>query len=113
MSNLGGTFPRFFVLKFVDWFTKAECIPPAKAPPKDQLKGELIKKSFSCALEAEKHRCQDGGGICEVQTDGYYIVNVLCVIIGVVTFFGYIKPTVMRLQALPLKAWRLLSEGPS
>jgi PAT family acetyl-CoA transporter-like MFS transporter 1 len=40
-------------------------------------------------------------------TDGYYIVNALCVIIGAITFWGYIKPTVKQLQTLPIKAWRL------
>lgn len=89
-------------------FTSATCVPPA-IPPADLslLKGKLITEPFSCAMEVEKHRCRDGGGMCNVTTDGYYIVNILCVVIGVVTFWGYIKPAVMRIQALPLKAWRL------
>ncbi len=35
------------------------------------------------------------------------MTNVVCVIIGVVTFWGYIRPAAMKLQALPLRAWRL------
>ncbi|KAL1796993.1 hypothetical protein ACET3X_005533 [Alternaria dauci] len=107
VSNLGGTFPRYFVLKAVDMFTSATCIPPTDTPKADLLKGPLITQAFSCSLEAEKHRCQEGGGTCNVTTDGYYIVNILCIVIGVVTFWGYIKPAVMRIQALPLKAWRI------
>ncbi|PNS15993.1 hypothetical protein CAC42_4394 [Sphaceloma murrayae] len=107
VSNLGGTFPRYFVLKFVDAFTAATCTP-ASIPPKD-LKGDLITQPFSCALEADKHRCIDGGGSCDITRDGYYIVNILCIIVGVVTFWGYIKPTVTKLQSLPLRAWRLSS----
>ncbi|KAF2131982.1 hypothetical protein P153DRAFT_373823 [Dothidotthia symphoricarpi CBS 119687] len=107
VSNLGGTFPRFFVLKAVDMFTQATCQPPAIPPKAGLLKGDLITKPFSCALEAEKHRCLNGGGACKITTDGYYIVNILCIIIGVVTFWLYIKPAVMRIQALPLRAWRL------
>lgn len=49
----------------------------------------------------------DGGGICRIERDGYYIVNILCVIIGIVTFLLYIRPVSTRLQALPLRAWRL------
>ncbi|TKA23689.1 hypothetical protein B0A50_06525 [Salinomyces thailandicus] len=111
VSNLGGTFPRYFVLKFVDAFTVATCIPPS-SPPKDTsaLKGSLITQSFSCVLEAEKHRCIDGAGTCEMQTDGYYIVNILCVIFGVVTFWGFIRPAAQKLQSLPMRAWRI-SEG--
>lgn len=87
-------------------FTEATCIPPIE-PSKAALKGPLVTEPFSCALEAEKHRCIDGGGLCNVTTDGYYIVNMLCILIGVVTFWGYIKPAVMRIQALPLRAWRV------
>ncbi|KAG9187839.1 hypothetical protein G6011_05710 [Alternaria panax] len=107
VSNLGGTFPRYFVLKAVDMFTSATCIPPTDVTKADLLKGPLVTQAFSCSLEAEKHRCQQGGGICNVTTDGYYIVNILCIVIGVVTFWGYIKPAVMRIQALPLRAWRI------
>ncbi|KAK5133463.1 hypothetical protein LTR08_007705 [Meristemomyces frigidus] len=108
VSNLGGTFPRFFVLYFVDAFSKATCLPPLD-PPKDLslLKGDLITQPFSCVLEAEKHRCLNGGGVCNVQRDGYYIVNILCVAFGVVTFWAFIRPAAARLQALPLRAWRL------
>ncbi|KAK4892941.1 hypothetical protein LTR27_008669 [Elasticomyces elasticus] len=75
VSNLGGTFPRFFVLKFVDMFTVATCIPAEKlsAAAEGALKGPLVSSAFSCALEAEKHRCLDGGGVCEVQRDGTWI----------------------------------------
>ncbi|KAH7381640.1 acetyl-coenzyme A transporter 1 [Pyrenochaeta sp. MPI-SDFR-AT-0127] len=107
VSNLGGTFPRYFVLKAVDIFTSATCQPPTVPPKTELLKGPLVTQSFSCSLELDKHRCRDGGGICNVTTDGYYIVNILCIVIGVVTFWGYIKPAVMRIQALPLRAWRL------
>ena len=105
VSNLGGTFPRFFILKFVDFFTVATCVPPEHPPA--ELKGDLVTSAFSCALEADKHRCVDGGGACNIEHDGYYIVNVLCIIVGLVTFWGFIKPAALKLQALPLRAWRL------
>ena len=41
--------------------------------------------------------------------DGYYITNIVCVIIGVITFVLYIRPAALKLQALPLRAWRLAS----
>ena len=58
-------------------------------------------------LEPEKHRCTDGGGTCTIETDGYYIVNVLCVVIGIVTFWGFIKPQALKLQSLKLRDWRI------
>jgi PAT family acetyl-CoA transporter-like MFS transporter 1 len=113
VSNLGGTFPRFFVLKLVDFFTVASCIPPSadyKLSPK--LKGPLITESFSCSLSAEKDRCIQGGGVCDISRDGYYVMNIVCIIIGVITFWGFIKPAALKLQALPLRAWRI-AEGAS
>jgi PAT family acetyl-CoA transporter-like MFS transporter 1 len=109
VSNLGGTFPRFFILKLVDLFSQATCIPPAVSPALDKLKGPLVTSPFSCILEAEKHRCIEGGGSCIMERDGYYITNILCVILGVVTFWGYIQPAALKLQALPLRAWRIMS----
>ncbi|KAL2180829.1 acetyl-coenzyme A transporter 1-domain-containing protein [Thermothelomyces heterothallicus CBS 202.75] len=99
VSNLGGTFPRFFVLRMVDAFTSATCVPKAA--------DSKFAAPFSCAVQADKERCLADGGVCEMQRDGYYIVNVLCVLVGLVTFVLFIRPKVLQLQALPLRAWRL------
>ncbi|KAJ5624375.1 membrane protein [Penicillium lagena] len=111
VSNLGGTFPRFFILKLVDLLTVATCIPPTVAPPASSLKGDLITSAFSCAIEPEKNRCVNGGGVCQVDRDGYYLTNMICVLIGTVTFIMFIKPAATRLQNLPLRAWRLVGNG--
>ncbi|KAK5163387.1 uncharacterized protein LTR77_010760 [Saxophila tyrrhenica] len=113
VSNLGGTFPRFFILRFVDFFTRATCLPPtdpAVIKNPSSLKGDLITQPFSCVLGAERDRCKAGGGTCMIERDGYYIVNVLCVVFGIVTFWGFIKPRALALQGLPLRAWRI-AEG--
>ncbi|KFZ06104.1 hypothetical protein V501_07711, partial [Pseudogymnoascus sp. VKM F-4519 (FW-2642)] len=64
VSNLGGTFPRFFILKLVDQFTQATCVPPVPGSTalSAALKSPLVTEAFSCALEVDKHRCIDGGG---------------------------------------------------
>ncbi|KAK4117496.1 MFS general substrate transporter [Canariomyces notabilis] len=102
VCNLGGTFPRFFVLRLVDAFTSATCQPPEKAE----------WAPYSCAVQADKERCLAAGGACVMHRDGYYMVNLICVVIGVVTFVTFIRPRVLQLQALPLRAWRL-SSSPS
>lgn len=88
-------------------FTEATCVPPSVPPPADKLKGDLVTSSFSCALEPDKVRCVNGGGVCNTIHDGYYTTNIMCVLVGVVTFVFFIKPAVGKLQALPLRAWRL------
>ncbi|CCX10005.1 acetyl-coenzyme A transporter 1-domain-containing protein [Pyronema domesticum] len=102
VSNLGGTFPRIFVLKLVDYFTAATCTPPTI--PTEKFPN--VFEPFSCALEQDKNRCVTQGGVCNIQRDGYYLTNMVCILIGVITFWGYIKPAALRLSALPLKAWR-------
>ncbi|KAI6089090.1 MFS general substrate transporter [Hypoxylon rubiginosum] len=107
VSNLGGTFPRYFVLRLVDAFTSATCNPPTTKLDSSTLRGPLVTQAFSCAVQAEKERCEHGGGTCETLHDGFYIVNVLCVVVGLLTFFLYIRKKVLILQSLPLRAWRL------
>ncbi|KAI5464203.1 acetyl-coenzyme A transporter 1 [Mariannaea sp. PMI_226] len=109
VCNLGGTFPRYFVLQLVDSFTVATC-HPGTSTATTGLKGPLVTEAFSCAVQADKERCESGGGTCEMIHDGYYVVNILCVLFGVVTFLWYIKPKVLHLQSLPLRAWRLAAE---
>lgn len=94
------------MLKLVDSFTVATCHPNASADHSG-LKGTPVTEAFSCSVQAEKERCENGGGTCEMLRDGYYMVNVLCVAFGVATFLWYIKPRVLHLQSLPLRAWRL------
>ncbi|KAI0008334.1 MFS general substrate transporter [Xylariaceae sp. FL0662B] len=111
VSNLGGTFPKYFVLRLVDAFTQATCHPATTKPDPSVLRGPLVTEAFSCAVQAERERCEHGGGTCEVLQDGYYIVNVLCVLAGFLTFAMYIRKRVLVLQSLPLRAWRLATGG--
>ena len=83
----------------------------AKASPKLKEGAALVTSAFSCALQAEKHRCEDGGGTCHIERDGYYITNVLFLIVGALLFWGYIERKALALQALPLRAWRVHNEG--
>lgn len=117
VSNLGGTFPKFFLLKSVDLFTAATCIPmqagssALDAFVKANPDITPITQSFTCALEAEKSACIKGGGICNIERDGYYITNICFVILGAVLFWTYIERKALSLQALPLRAWRVGGSG--
>ncbi|KAJ6264209.1 hypothetical protein Dda_0352 [Drechslerella dactyloides] len=100
VSNLGGTFPRVFVLKLVDAFTVAAC-EGFKDPT------GVLTQGFSCVAQDAKKQCTDTGGSCVVAKDGYFITNIICVVFGAVTFWAFIRGAVYKLQALPLRAWRL------
>ena len=101
------------MLKLVDLFTRATCIPPSDpgAFLKTNPDAKTITASFSCALEADKNVCLKGGGTCLMQRDGYYITNIVFVVIGALTFWMYIERKALALQALPLRAWRVGNQG--
>lgn len=103
-SNLGGTFPRFFILKSIDVFTTATCRLPS-----DGTSSTIEKFEFdgtSCVLEQSRRGCEERGGICETIRDGYDRVNLFCVILGALVFWQWIRPTVETLQRRPLSRWR-------
>lgn len=66
-----------------------------------------IFEPFSCAKEAGKSLCRDHNGVCNVATDGYYVANILCILIGLVLFLVWIQRKMLHLQSLPKSAWRV------
>lgn len=79
----------------------------------------------NCVNDPGRHLCNELGGHCIIQRDGYYIMSVVCVALGAFSLIYYILPTVKRLQgefrdfnlwcaqvlmyrsALPMSAWRV------
>lgn len=111
VSNLGGTWPRFFVLKMVDFFSVSECVPPAEVDLKriEEIFGHTNTSVplGECLSEAGKAHCHFIGGSCNVIRDGYYWTNTICVAIGAVTLFTVILPISLRLQKIPPASWRV------
>ncbi|KAJ2646460.1 hypothetical protein IWW40_005412 [Coemansia sp. RSA 1250] len=94
LSNFGGTWPVYFVMRSVDYFTSATCLLPS---------GD----SFSCATQETRNRCKVENGICNTIWDGYYIVSTTCTLLALVMFVWYIRPTVHHLERLPVHLWRV------
>ncbi|KAJ7151496.1 acetyl-coenzyme A transporter 1 [Mycena filopes] len=99
-TNLGGTWPKYFVLKGVDLLTVATC-------KVKEGNDELLVKATECVSEHGKAACTEIGGVCETETDGYYLISGVCMLFGVAFLVLYIMPTVRKLQALPTSAWRV------
>lgn len=109
ISNLGGQWPRIIVLYAVDWFSSASCVPLSSIIESraSDNKSSATFSPFSCATEAAKGKCKELGGSCDVSVDGYYVANVLCVTVGFLLFYGWIKQKMTHLQSLPTAAWRV------
>ncbi|CCE65003.1 hypothetical protein TPHA_0J01820 [Tetrapisispora phaffii CBS 4417] len=95
LSNFGGTWPRFLILWCINKFTIYKCV--------DKVTTTV---SFSNSLKLD-----DGLPFCstgDVTTvrDGYYLTNLLCVSVGIILYFTFLKKTALKLQKLPTKSWR-------
>ncbi|KAF8500426.1 acetyl-coenzyme A transporter 1-domain-containing protein [Russula emetica] len=100
VSNLGSTWPRFFVLRAIDYFSIASC-------EVDGDSASSITKGAECVSEEGKAMCIAAAGTCVMERDGYYITTGICLAVGLLFFVAYIIPTAKRLQALPLTKWRI------
>lgn len=99
-TNMGGTWPKWFVLKGVDLFSVATCrVPDAGMDVKVQ--------ATECVSDHGKQLCHEINGICTTEQDGYYIVSAICMAFGVVILLAFILPTARKLQALPTSVWRV------
>ncbi|KAJ1567152.1 hypothetical protein HK096_010802 [Nowakowskiella sp. JEL0078] len=160
IANLGGTWPNFFVLKAVDYFTDATChfenegyskstksrqpreVKSSTLPAKIdidqsveatmnkiasevsksqsstilpikfssapiQSRSEEIQNPFRCTDEHTKKLCASLSGSCIVAQDGYYLVSILSITLGVLTLLFIILPGVRFLENVPEQSWRL------
>ena len=93
-TNLGGTWPKFFVLKGIDFFTIATCdVPEGKLGG-----GQLTMAAPDCVSDEGKASCTELGGTCHIGRDGYYPVSAICIGFAVIFLVAYIIPTARRLQ---------------
>ncbi|KAJ3278156.1 hypothetical protein HK104_002597 [Borealophlyctis nickersoniae] len=99
LSNLGGTWPKYFILKAVDFYTDSSCTVPHANGHRN-----------TCGTEPDTVLCKSMGGTCEIRTDGYYIVGIGCVVVGLASLVLFIKPMIEKLEALPERTWRLKKE---
>jgi len=105
LSNMGGQWPKIIVLSLIDKFSKARCIPNAdSSSPNDLFESQPF---YNCYASDLKQQCIANGGICTMERDGYYVTNFLCIVLGLVLYYGWLRRTAMRLQSLPVGAWRV------
>ncbi|KAF8061016.1 acetyl-coenzyme A transporter 1-domain-containing protein [Lyophyllum atratum] len=99
-TNMGGTWPKWFVLKGVDLLTDATC----------QVAEGITLQTTECVSDHGKATCKDLNGECITRRDGYYAMSALCMVVGVVLLVTFIIPRARKLQALPISVWRVKME---
>lgn len=94
-----GTWPKYFVLEAVDYFTTSHCSATL-----------LDGSSISCADEATKDTCKSLNGTCVITSDGYFTVGSLSFILGLAILLVIIIPGVGYIEGLNDQIWRLQKE---
>ncbi|KPV73383.1 uncharacterized protein RHOBADRAFT_45960 [Rhodotorula graminis WP1] len=119
VSNLGGTWPKFFVLKGIDALSVAVChvrsssLDPdgfASSSSSSSAEGgdmDLVVRSAECVSDHGKAACAQLGGECVTERDGYYAVSAVCIVAGAVLLWTFVGPVARKLQSLPASAWRV------
>ncbi|KAI9206634.1 acetyl-coenzyme A transporter 1-domain-containing protein [Polychytrium aggregatum] len=97
LSNLGGTWPRYFVLKAVDLFTDSTC----------SLNDPVTNEAIQCLDDHTRHLCKNIGGVCNTARDGYYYVGTACVVFGLAALVFWINPVIQHLDRLSDHSWKL------
>ncbi|PLW54182.1 hypothetical protein PCANC_04560 [Puccinia coronata f. sp. avenae] len=106
VSNLGGTWPKYFVLKGVDFFTEANCLMNnANSTQLNSTQLEIHGKE--CVSDLGKAKCTDFHGDCHTIKDGYYIMQAICITLGAILLVVVIGPASRKLGALPARAWHV------
>lgn len=113
-ANLGGTWPGFFVLRGIDYFTVATCkvkeqgsevLIKGNAPLADLETNQTVDMpvvASECVSDHGKGECRALGGECVTERDGYYIVSTCCIIIGIIVFITFIRPAALALQGMAM-----------
>ncbi|KAJ1960330.1 hypothetical protein H4R35_007555, partial [Dimargaris xerosporica] len=96
ISNFGGTWPKYFILEAVDYFTESVCSVP-----------DVMGEPIACLSDNGKQLCTELQGRCQMIQDGYYFVSAACVALGAALFLGYIQPRVQQLVRIPVAEWHL------
>lgn len=94
LSNFGGTWPRLLIMSMINYFTVYECYVP-------MTNKSIIYQGGSMEKCTEKLN-----GKISILRDGYYVTNGLCVIFGLVIYFGFLKKKAQQLQTIQTESWR-------
>jgi hypothetical protein len=112
LSNLGGQWPKIIVLYLIDEFSSSICVESSSSSSlKSSISPFINEPYYKCYENEMKKLCIENGGSCIAIKDGYYITNFICIILGLILYFGWIKKTSIYLESLPIGSWRVKEKG--
>ncbi len=102
LTNLGAKWPSSLCLWLLPKMTITAC--------QLNVDGVLSWLNLSCA--SDSLACEEYGGVCAVQWDGYTILSVFCFCFGVAWVY-FFRDCVKQLQATPYSDWLINGSGSS
>lgn len=118
LSNLGGTWPKLVAFWLIDQLSDSLCMPESSIVPSmsksdiqslasDHQNPFKIQPFYHCYKHDLKQACIVADGQCVTIRDGYAAANVICILLGLAIYYGWIRSTVAHLQQLRRSAWRV------
>lgn len=100
IANLGSAWPKFFVFVLIDWLTMQQCAG-ATAP----LPSGVVHCPLKQALEGPLSPCAEAGGTCKKRVDGFYLLSLSMIVVGVVVGH-FLRKRLRELGAARADSWR-------
>ena len=109
LSNLGSMWPATFVLWFVDLITYKTCEfnPTEPSSPLVLNYNTSTLQHNQCYGTAEVESCKDAGAECQIITEGFYTLSIVCVGLGTLLYV-WVWRTVQALQEVEVHRWRVV-----
>ena len=114
LTNLGGNWPATLALWWVDVLTYKQCDISSMDTTKQNITATQLNelKSNICHGKDESKLCENSGGKCVTEIEGYYVESVICVSLGFLWLGVWGWRTIKRLQAASEDDWRVVSKIP-
>lgn len=93
MSNLGGTWPKFFIMTLINNTTVYKC--------------EISTDYFEYLKGTPQECLYEKFGTATLVNEGYYTVNMFCCIFGLILYATFLRRNANILNKLPIEAWKV------
>merc|ERR1712173_281523 len=113
LTNLGGNWPATLALWWVDVLTYKQCDITSIKSIKDQnitLTQMDSLKLNKCHGKDESKSCENHGGKCVTEIEGYFVESVICVSLGFLWLVLWGWRTIKKLQAASEDDWRVVNK---
>nr|VZI32606.1 unnamed protein product [Spirometra erinaceieuropaei] len=126
-ANLAGSLPATLMLYLVDPLTWHSCdgidiaratsiftnATAAASPVSESVVDAWISSNATCKAAAGIEACKALKGTCHTIVDGFYIEVGFCILVGVVSYFAFLRSAASKLDRLPVSSYRYRRAPPA